>query len=220
MFKKFLIISAVLFVVVLVSGCNKKETQVPKQEEKQPIVQEKPSQEIEKQIEIENKQEEIDITNWKTYRDEEAGFEFIYPEDWELEETLSEFVQFGDSPINCKKTPEKCEVKGIVVRSKVKRTENNNIDSVFVKFVTNNLYSQIKDIKNEVSSKWREGTFNGCYITAKKQLQTNNHLFIGAFYYSTDLNDEETTKKEISTCNNNKFFSEYIKLIFNSIKEI
>ncbi|MFA6215152.1 MAG: hypothetical protein WC768_01115 [Patescibacteria group bacterium] len=45
--------------------------------------------------------EEIDISDWKTYRNEEYGFEFKYPEDWKIQEKFFQtnelFVLKGES---------------------------------------------------------------------------------------------------------------------------
>ncbi len=89
MFKKFLVISMVLFVVVLVSGCNKKETQVPRQEEKQPVVQENLSQEIEEQVEIKDEAQQQEFIlpdtnqeNWETYTDDAWGFSIKFPKEF------------------------------------------------------------------------------------------------------------------------------------------
>lgn len=75
MFKKFLLISIVLFAVVLVSGCNKQEPQVPKQEEKQPVAQENPSQEIKSKETLEE-QNEVDEENLVYYKIPELGIKF------------------------------------------------------------------------------------------------------------------------------------------------
>lgn len=47
----------------------------------------------------------VDTSNWKTYRNEEYGFEVRYPEDAEVETFYSNGI---GSPVDCKKTPEKC----------------------------------------------------------------------------------------------------------------
>ncbi len=50
--------------------------------------------------------DKIDTSNWKTYRNEEYGFEVKYPEEWMLEEFIS--GAGADQGIACEKISEVC----------------------------------------------------------------------------------------------------------------
>lgn len=56
-----------------------------------------------------------DTSNWKMYRNEEYGFEVRYPEDAEVETFYSNGI---GSPVDCKKTPEKCLNFSIKIQNK------------------------------------------------------------------------------------------------------
>ena len=58
-----------------------------------------------KQLDNFGQNSDIDTSNWKMYRNEEYGFEVRYPEDAEVETFYSNGI---GSPVDCKKTPEKC----------------------------------------------------------------------------------------------------------------
>ena len=84
MFKKFLIIAVILFSVTLVSGCSKQEENINQNAEEQ-ISQENQAQNdntAEEQEETVFVGDEINMANWQTYRNEEYGFYFKYPNDW------------------------------------------------------------------------------------------------------------------------------------------
>lgn len=56
-----------------------------------------------------------DTSNWKMYRNEEYGFEVRYPEDAGVETFYSNGI---GSPVDCKKTPEKCLYFSIKIQNK------------------------------------------------------------------------------------------------------
>ena len=56
---------------------------------------------VQNQNQNQNQQAETDISDWKTYKNEEYGFEVKYPQDWEYD--LIDGVTFGDKK-NCERS--------------------------------------------------------------------------------------------------------------------
>jgi len=81
MFKKFLLISIVLFVVVLVSGCGKEKIQ------QNQSIQENQNQVVKEEIPEEAQSKEFQLPdlnqeNWETYTDEAWGFSIKFPKEF------------------------------------------------------------------------------------------------------------------------------------------
>jgi len=75
-FQKLLLIGfLVLFVIVIIEGIF--------------YIRRKPTPVIEKTGLVKEKLKEIEITDWKIYRNEEYGFEIKYPKDWYVETEIS-----------------------------------------------------------------------------------------------------------------------------------
>jgi hypothetical protein len=53
--------------------------------------------------ELKNKETEIDTSDWQTYRNEEYGFEFEYPENWELTENEYKVIMLKSPNFDNKK---------------------------------------------------------------------------------------------------------------------
>jgi len=95
--KKFnLIVIGVLASVVLAGGFylwSQKKTNSTQTGEKKVVVDDSQKQNQQEQNQQQNKnnssstEEQIDTSNWKTYRNEELGFEIKYPKDWKIKET-------------------------------------------------------------------------------------------------------------------------------------
>ncbi len=80
-----LIVTVVVFGLV---GCGKKQpVQVEQPEQKQ--------EEINKEVQ---KTEEVDTSNWQTYKNEEFGFEIKCPEDWKIKENKEYDLVSFNSP--------------------------------------------------------------------------------------------------------------------------
>lgn len=110
--KKSLILSiSMILLVALFGGWLVFRSQGDAQNmSKEPIVSENPAQPGEIQA-----SDTIDTSSWRTYRNEEYGFEVRYPEDAEVETFYSNGI---GSPVDCKKTPEKCLNFSIKIQNK------------------------------------------------------------------------------------------------------
>jgi len=51
----------------------------------------------------------IDISDWKTYRNEEYGFEIKYPKNWEIKEEKIDYVNIADSLVINIKSKDECD---------------------------------------------------------------------------------------------------------------
>jgi hypothetical protein len=72
--RKFVLAAFILLVGVVSFGCVRKPVPVVNQ-----------NQNVNTNAVVATSTEEIDTSNWKTYRNEEYGFEFKYPGDWNLQ---------------------------------------------------------------------------------------------------------------------------------------
>jgi len=56
----------------------------------------------------------IDTSDWKTYRNEELGFELKYPKEWKMDRSRFATIFPAPLPVDCIKTPEKCPFNGFI----------------------------------------------------------------------------------------------------------
>ena len=110
MSKKILILAAIFILAALVGGVlwvakEKSERMALEKQNKERTAQMQNKQDEPKQLDNFGQNSDIDTSNWKMYRNEEYGFEVRYPEDAEVETFYSNGI---GSPVDCKKTPEKC----------------------------------------------------------------------------------------------------------------
>jgi hypothetical protein len=122
--KRFKIITIFLFslifiILIFVFPKFPKPSQKPSFEEKKEI---QPTQKIEEAKPTETTR--IDISNWKTYRNEDFGFEIKYPPDYVFQQRTTagsaipikfsgEFISQKD--LNKKEEPRECEIPGIFI---------------------------------------------------------------------------------------------------------
>jgi len=110
MSKKILILATIFILAALVGGVlwvakEKSERMALEKQNKERTAQMQNKQDEPKQLDNFGQNSDIDTSNWKMYRNEEYGFEVRYPEDAEVETFYSNGI---GSPVDCKKTPEKC----------------------------------------------------------------------------------------------------------------
>jgi len=151
----------------------------------------------------------IDTSNWQTYRNEEYGFEVRYPEDWVAEDYITACIGLADCAIDCKKTPDRCNIKGVSFYEK-----SNKISSaVSITFIEDEFYEyKTKKGNNNKNSEWLTGMFSGCHITAMRHSGDVSFLF-GSFE-DIDLSDEKKVVQFQNLCENNllnPFFDEIVK---------
>ncbi|MEA2007480.1 MAG: hypothetical protein U9O20_05000 [Patescibacteria group bacterium] len=78
--KKILILAPIILGLFVLGGCYKQEG------EEKALVNENEEliRVFEERQEEENREEKIDTSDWKTYRNDHYGYEISYPEDWEI----------------------------------------------------------------------------------------------------------------------------------------
>lgn len=110
MSKKTLILAVILVLAITFGGAvwvakEKSKKMALEKQNKERTAQMQNKQDEPKQLDNFGQNSDIDTSNWKMYRNEEYGFEVRYPEDAEVETFYSNGI---GSPVDCKKTPEKC----------------------------------------------------------------------------------------------------------------
>ncbi len=164
---------------------------------------------------VENKQEatpinteEIDTSDWQTYRNEELGFEIKHPSAWEVKEFKSACLGLSDCAIDCEKTPEKCDVIGFSFYNK----DIKNSETISIAMVPDRL----KGVDFNLKTQWMDTMFSGCYVSVIKN-DNQKKFYIGSFRPATDLNNVEITKKESALCKKNQLNPIFNKMIKNLI---
>lgn len=90
--KNLIMVTIIILLLIVVIGVfwlgkekGVQEAVVPKDEQQSQVTQPEPTQEA-----------EVDVSDWKTYRNEEYGFEVKYPSNWELIILNTKFDKSGD----------------------------------------------------------------------------------------------------------------------------
>ena len=136
--------------------------------------------------------EDIDTSNWKTYRNEEMGFELKYPEGWEVKKYKAFSLMPALGPIDCEKTPEKCPFEKIQLYKLTKKSKDvNKISSLSITRLPSDYTT---NYKSTVSTEWMEGLITGCSITYLFNKGKDNRFILHSF--------QDSNKYE---CQNNKY---------------
>ena len=136
-------------------------------------------------VQLKFPENDLDISDWETYRNEELGFEVKYPENWEvLERTKNEF---SDNPgfVFLPKERQKIDDRGtylfIQKKQEVSLENDNN------KFINNNIVGLIVDYKLGV---WDE---------SRKKLDNRDvlqkYLYKGDIFYYSIYNPSSDNKE-------------------------
>jgi hypothetical protein len=198
----FKILGVVVLVVALgVAGWffsikqSQKNTEVKnenQQEEKQVVKEDSQKQGEEKVEEL--KTTDIDTSNWKTYRNEEFGFEVKYLEEWEVEKMKFATIWPAPVPVNCKKTPEKCPFEGVQLFNL--NSQDDKIKYITIKVLASDEEYGLNDGYNAYKtsgSEFAPGDY--CLFSYVKKIKNERNLLITTSIYSNDRCDKDVHNK-------------------------
>ena len=170
MSKKILILATIFILAALVGGVlwvakEKSERMALEKQNKERTAQMQNKQDEPKQLDNFGQNSDIDTSNWKMYRNEEYGFEVRYPEDAEVETFYSNGI---GSPVDCKKTPEKC----LNFSMKIQNKKGENL-------ITMETFSKELPIKNNTSE---ENSGSLTFHRGGKTVSGNNYTKNNSYF--------------------------------------
>lgn len=210
--KKVLTISIVLFLAIaMIAGFlvwknqGKENNQVVSEKTKN--VQTK-NDDIQKQ----SKPNEVveDIAEWKTYRNDEYGFKFKYPSNWDVHEFKAFKAGLPADGIDCNKNSEKCTIYSLSIKPEITNVDAINM-SIMIQLLQNDKSFAFLDTEKR-NNEWMDGFFVGCF---SKFVKKNNEVrFLMWNLYEPNLKKDETFLSVKEKCLNytiNPFFDRVVE---------
>ncbi len=175
--------SVFLFLLAVMSvsffGCSENEVT----EEVQEIQEIENIEVVENQEDGLSEKDEVDTSDWETYKNDEFGFEVKHPKDWKIKKVKTSSKYFSLNPISCTKTPEECKFEMI---------QFSNGSGIFVnirKYTDRNFK---KDIINKKSSLMTD-IVEGCLVVSSTKGK-DGYFSLSSFLDSDNLSEFEKEK--------------------------